>query len=83
MNQWFRFFLGTPQRFLATLGALTVIYGLIFPQVVGRAVSNLLTELFGAVAPFVQPVLTLMVVLIGVGIMVRKVWHSGGKGGNK
>jgi hypothetical protein len=45
MNIWVRFFVGTPQRFLGTLGGLVVIWELVAPQMVGSAVNALLMAL--------------------------------------
>jgi hypothetical protein len=81
MNQWIRFFVGTPQRLLMTLGGLIVAYGLVNPVGVGQAVNALLMQLALAIAPFVQPLLTLGVVCIGFGIVWRGVFPK--KGGKK
>lgn len=78
MQVWLRFFVGTPRRFLTTAGVLVIIFGLFEPQVVGDAVRNLLTALFNAVMPFVQPVLILGFIILGLGVMIRNVWRKGG-----
>ncbi len=77
MQQWIRFFIGTPQRFLGTLGGLTVMFGLFFPRVVGSAVHDLIAALMEAIAPFVQPLLTLGVICLGLGILLRAVFRRG------
>ena len=75
---YLRFFFGTPQRFLCTLGGVAVVFGLLFPRELGAALNDLLVALM----PLVQAVMVLMVVLIGLGIMVKKSWgnNKGGKG---
>ncbi|MGH7175468.1 MAG: hypothetical protein ACREGR_03875 [Minisyncoccia bacterium] len=79
MNVWIRFFIGTPRRFLATCGGLIVIFGLIAPQAMGEAVRALLVALAQAVAPFIQPLLTLGIIFIGLGFALRGVWKRGSK----
>jgi hypothetical protein len=83
MDQWIRFFLGTPQRFLATAAGLAAIYGLFAPETVGNAVHALLQALLMAVLPFVEPLLTLAVIVLGFSIMLRGLWRRprGGGGG--
>ena len=79
MAAWFRFFLGTPRRFLLTFLGLATIYGLFRPELVASAVGNLLAALINVLTPFVQPVLALGVAFIGLGIILRLVWRKGGK----
>ena len=78
--QFFQFFLGTPRRLLSTLAGLAILFGLFFPEIVGNAIRALLTAVFCAVAPFIQPVLVLMVVIIGLGVILRGVWRPRGGG---
>jgi len=79
---WFRFFLGTPRRFLTTAGGAAIIFGFFRPDLVAGAVSGLLTALMGAIAPLIQPIMTLMIVFIGLGVILRSVWPRK-KGGKK
>ncbi len=46
---WFRFFLGTPQRLLATLFAILVV-AMMFDPAIGTSIVN---AMFRAAAPFV------------------------------
>jgi hypothetical protein len=74
MEAWTNFFFGTPKRFLWTLAGFMVLFGLFFPQVIGSAVHNLLNALLLAITPFVKPVLTLGIIFLALGIMLRAVW---------
>jgi len=78
MRQWIRFFIGTPQRFLATLSVLAILYGMHNPQEMETSVSNLLDGLARAIHPFVLPTLGLMAALVGLGVLVRLAWRGGG-----
>jgi hypothetical protein len=62
MRHWFAFFLGTPRRFLATVGVLLGIFAAFRPDVVQQGVTNALNGLFGALTPFVQPALEIVVI---------------------
>ena len=71
MGPWLRFFVGTPQRLLLTLGGLTLIFGLFNPEMFGRAVNRLLTNLLIAVAPLEQPLLTLAIIMFAIWVIWR------------
>ena len=75
---WVRFFVGTPRRFLATMVVPMMIFAYFRPDIIQTSLHNLLEALLLAVAPFVEPLMVLAVVCIGLGMMLRGVW-SGGK----
>jgi hypothetical protein len=85
MGHWFSFFAGTPQRFLGTVAGLAALYGLFNPDGVGQAVHALLQVLLLAIAPFMEPLLTLGVIIIGFSIALRGLWRRprGGGGGGR
>ena len=74
MRQWIRFFVGTPQRFLATLAGIGLIVVLINPTLLEIAVDRLLM----AVNPLLGPALTILIVLAGIRIILGS-FGSGGK----
>lgn len=80
MQRWLGFFLGTPQRFLTTVCGITLILGLFNPDKVERALYGLLQAISNAIAPFIEPVLTLAFMAIGIGLILRSVWRKGGGG---
>jgi len=73
---WFRFFFGTPRRFLATLVAIIVLAGFsaIFPGVIRNALVGLGQEILGSVAsiltPFIYPMAVFVIILLGIKIML-------------
>lgn len=71
MKPWLLFFLGTPQRFLMTVAAAVLAFGLAKPDVVEGAVSQLLGALGRAVQPFIGPALTLAILVIGLMVIFR------------
>ena len=74
MRQYFQFFLGTPQRFLATLGAVAVlaIFSLIWPGLISGALNQLFCEL----RPLIMMVIYFLMIAFGVKILMKG-------GGNK
>lgn len=74
MRQWVRFFVGTPQRFLATLAGIGLIVVVINPLLLAIAVGNLLV----AVSPLLGPALTILIVLAGIRIILGS-FGGGGK----
>ncbi len=64
MSQWIRFFVGTPARLLGTACAIGVLYGLINPEGLGRAVNALLASLMAAIEPFTGPLLEIGVIAL-------------------
>lgn len=74
MEPWVRFFLGTPRRFLGTLGGLTAMFGLFFPEVVGAAVHNLFVALIQAILPLVQPLLVIGFALFGIKVIISGIF---------
>ena len=73
--QWVRFFVGTPQRFLATMVVPLLVFAYFRPDIIQTAIFNLVNAVLSAVAPFVQPLLTLALVFFGLAIMIRAVWR--------
>lgn len=68
---WIRFFFGTPVRFLTT-AIVTVVLTLIsvfFPGAIHKALLGLATEVFGAaayiVAPLIYPLAVILLILLG------------------
>lgn len=80
MQRWTRFFLGTPQQFLATACGIALICGLFNLEKVERALYGLLQAISNAIAPLIEPVLTLAFMAIGLGFLVCAVWRKGGGG---
>jgi hypothetical protein len=74
MRVWIQFFVGTPQRLLSTVAGMAMVYGYFYPQVVADHIHSLLVALFTVIEPLIQPVLTLMLVTLGLGVLVRRVW---------
>lgn len=75
MMRYVTYFMGTPERLLRSMVACLVVFGLVRPEVIGHAVQNLLSALLTAIAPSVEPVLTLAIVIAGMGIIVKKAWR--------
>jgi hypothetical protein len=82
MDHWIRFFFGTPQRFLGTLAGLAATYGLFQPDAVGSAIQALLQAVLMAIAPFLEPLMTLAVIVLGFGIAFRGVFRRPRGGGH-
>ena len=74
MRQWIRFFVGTPQRFLATAAGIGLIIVLINPILLAIAVDRLIM----AINPLLGPALTILIVLAGIRIILGS-FGSGGK----
>ena len=77
MGRWFRFFFGTPQRFLGTMVGVGVVFCLFQPGVFANALQNSITaighalaaginELCVAFEPLLQPILTILIVFAGI-----------------
>ena len=62
MNVWVRFFVGTPQRFLASSLFVALVVAAINPDIVRQAVSNMMA----AIAPLMEPALTIAIVIGGI-----------------
>ena len=75
MRQWVRFFLGTPQRFLATLAGIGLIVVIFNPLLLAVAVNSLLE----AINPLLGPVLAILIVLAGIRIILGS-FGGGGRG---
>ena len=57
---WFRYFLGTPQRLLSTTVVVVIIYALFNPERVADAVNRIFGALFGPLATLAILVLRLI-----------------------
>lgn len=67
MQQWVRFFLGTPRRFLTTLGFLCLIGVLVEPGLLGKACTRLMIE----IQPVLGPALQLGIIVAIVVFMLK------------
>ena len=65
MRTWITFFVGTPQRFLYTLGGISLMTVLVWPGLLRMAMERLVVEL----SPLLAPVLTVFVIFIGLRVM--------------
>lgn len=59
---WFRFFFGTPRRFLTTFTVVGLIVVLVFPGLLRLSAERLVNEL----APLLGPVLMIVIVFAGL-----------------
>lgn len=66
MGNWFRFFVGTPRRFLATVAAGLVLASLIDTTLPYR-VMNQAAQAFG---PVVGPLIQLAIVFFGIRVIL-------------
>ena len=67
MNQWLRFFFGTPRSFLATFAVVGLIIVLIFPGLLRMAAERLVGEL----TPLLGPALAVVIVFAGIRMILR------------
>ncbi|MGE5392458.1 MAG: hypothetical protein ACM3NH_01815 [Candidatus Saccharibacteria bacterium] len=70
MNPWVRFFIGTPQRLLVTLGALIVLASLADPSIPGRLMQGVVS----ALSPFLG-----IAMLVGIGWLAFRTILGGGR----
>ena len=75
MGRWFRFFLGTPKRFLATAVAIGVIVCAIDPSILVNALCNLRNAVITSLGPLLGPALTILIVFAGL----KMIFSGGGK----
>ena len=66
MSTWFRYFLGTPQRFVRTLIAAGIVLVMIKPELLERAVAGI----FVAIQPLIGPAVTLAIVIYAIRIII-------------
>jgi hypothetical protein len=66
MGIWFRYFVGTPQRFVNTLVAVGIVFSLFRPDVFAMALQNAVTSILMAVMPLMQPILTIVIVVAAI-----------------
>ena len=67
IGQWFRYFLGTPRRFLTTLAGIGLITVMINPGILTTAVENLVAALM----PLLGPALAVVIVFAGLRMILR------------
>ena len=60
--EWFRYFLGTPQRFVRTLVGLAIVAVLIDPTILSNTVSGLMA----VVSPLIGPIVTIVIVWFAI-----------------
>lgn len=66
MNQWVRFFFGTPRRFVTTLAVIGMIVVLFEPGLLRLAAERLVAEL----SPLLGPVLAIVIVFAGLRLII-------------
>jgi hypothetical protein len=64
---WFRFFLGTPRRFVATMVAIGVVVVIAFPGLLEMAVRRFVCALM----PLLGPAMIVLIVFAGLRMIVR------------
>ncbi|KKS74747.1 MAG: hypothetical protein UV48_C0029G0011 [Candidatus Azambacteria bacterium GW2011_GWA2_42_9] len=67
MGNWFRFFGGTPRRFLTTLAGIGLIVVLINPGILETAVNRFAAALM----PLLGPALAIVIVFAGLRMILR------------
>lgn len=73
MDNWVRFFIGTPRRFLTTLVSLAVVFFIVFPSVLRGMLEGLMRELLPLIAPLFQiGVIALVLVFMARALLGRK-----------
>ena len=75
MGKWFRFFIGTPQRFLATAAAVGLVTVMLKPGLLQEAVNRLLAE----IGPLLGPVAQLAIVIGVLWFMLRSLFGGGNR----
>ena len=76
MRAWIGFFLGTPQRFLWTLGVFGILTVIVFPGLLGLAAGRLqiaVVQMLGELSPLVGPLLYLGILLLGLRFFWRAI----------
>ena len=67
IGQWFRYFLGTPRRFLMTAAGIGLVVVAINPGILATAVESLVAALM----PLLGPVLAIVIVFAGLRMILR------------
>ncbi len=67
MGNWFRFFFGTPRRFLTTLAGVGLIVVMINPGILQTAVN----QFIAALMPLLGPALAIVIVFAGLRMILR------------
>jgi len=67
MGNWFRFFFGTPRRFLTTLTGVGLIVVMINPGILQTAVN----QFIAALMPLLGPALAIVIVFAGLRMILR------------
>jgi hypothetical protein len=83
MGNWFRglarIFIGTPQRFLAFLAALAVIYTYHNPGFLQNAIHQVLGEVYRGVNPWVVPMFHLAILVFAIYFIITAPFRRGKK----
>jgi len=77
MGAWFRFFLGTPRRFLWTFGILGILTVVLNPEILGWLAGRFqvaLVQMLGELSPLLGPVLYLGIILLGFRFFWRAIF---------
>lgn len=70
MRRWIRFFLGSPQRFVASLVGVGFIVCLISPGLFEQTMSQAVSAVILALQPVVGPALAIVIVFAGLKYIV-------------
>lgn len=71
MREYLRFFLGTPRRFLATLGGIMLIICMVNPALLPGALAALVSALLAGLSPLLGPVMALLILFFGLRMIFR------------
>jgi len=63
---WFRFFFGTPRRFVATMATIGLVVVIADPEILRTAV----TRLVEALMPLLGPALAILIVFAGIRLIL-------------
>lgn len=66
MNKWFRYFFGSPQRFIGTLVGVGFVVCLINPSLFERTFNYAVTAVITGLQPLIGPCLALIIVFAGI-----------------
>jgi hypothetical protein len=66
VEQWIRFFLCTPRRFLTTLAVLALVVVVFVPGILALVVA----QLIAAVAPLLGPALVIFIIIVAFRTML-------------
>ena len=66
MRNWLRYFVRTPQRFLATLCGIGFFICIVNPELFSRALNNAVSAVIIALQPVLGPALAVIIVFAGL-----------------